>query len=445
MVSSRSALVIGAGLAGLSAGYRLRQAGFDVKVLEKLQRVGGRVHTVRAGPYVIDSGPDAMTDGYATYKQLATDVGLGDQLVMSSPVVGLVRQGKVLDIDTSRIVSSLLTKGLSLKGKAQFAAGLWRIRKMFAGIDSSRLTDCAALDDEHENAEVFARRNFGREASDYIIDPLMRLVTGSGAAQASRLSILGGLVNWLVPLINIKGGLDSLPLTLAKSLDVSLGSEVEHVEEKGQRVEVAYRAEGRSQQVTSDVCVVASTFDVVERIYPSMAAHSSAFMRQLRMIKLMSISCAYSAPTRSKAYAIMMPTCESPDTLLLFLQHNKAPDRAPEGHSIVTIYTDTLATPHFLGQTDAAVTQWARSQVESLFPELAGHFALCSVSRWPVAGYLATPGFWQRTQALMQALPQDGRIQLAGDLFGAGSMESAVNWGNEAARRLIEYHGAKTT
>jgi monoamine oxidase len=44
----RKVLVLGAGLAGLSAGYELTRAGHDVKVLEAQERPGGRVLTLRA-------------------------------------------------------------------------------------------------------------------------------------------------------------------------------------------------------------------------------------------------------------------------------------------------------------------------------------------------------------------------------------------------------------
>lgn len=46
--SSSDVIVVGAGLAGLTAAYELKRAGFDVKVLEARDRVGGRVHTIRA-------------------------------------------------------------------------------------------------------------------------------------------------------------------------------------------------------------------------------------------------------------------------------------------------------------------------------------------------------------------------------------------------------------
>jgi monoamine oxidase len=40
-------IVIGAGIAGLVAGYELKQQGHDVVILEAQDRVGGRVYTLR--------------------------------------------------------------------------------------------------------------------------------------------------------------------------------------------------------------------------------------------------------------------------------------------------------------------------------------------------------------------------------------------------------------
>src|SRR3990172_7337457 len=45
--SKKKVVVIGAGLAGLAAGYELTEAGHDVVILEARERPGGRVHPLR--------------------------------------------------------------------------------------------------------------------------------------------------------------------------------------------------------------------------------------------------------------------------------------------------------------------------------------------------------------------------------------------------------------
>ena len=51
-----SVIVLGAGLAGLVAAYELRQAGYDVKVLEYNHRAGGRSWTLRGGDEYTELG-----------------------------------------------------------------------------------------------------------------------------------------------------------------------------------------------------------------------------------------------------------------------------------------------------------------------------------------------------------------------------------------------------
>lgn len=42
---NKKVIVIGAGMAGLAAAYELSKAGYDVKILERQDRVGGRIKT----------------------------------------------------------------------------------------------------------------------------------------------------------------------------------------------------------------------------------------------------------------------------------------------------------------------------------------------------------------------------------------------------------------
>ncbi|TDT47555.1 monoamine oxidase [Maribacter spongiicola] len=51
-----SVVIIGAGLTGLLTAYRLQDLGFDVKVLEARERIGGRINTIESGKAKVEMG-----------------------------------------------------------------------------------------------------------------------------------------------------------------------------------------------------------------------------------------------------------------------------------------------------------------------------------------------------------------------------------------------------
>ncbi len=61
MEFSSSVLVVGAGVGGLTAAIELSNHGFDVVVLEKAPRVGGKMRQVHVGNFVLDAGPTVLT------------------------------------------------------------------------------------------------------------------------------------------------------------------------------------------------------------------------------------------------------------------------------------------------------------------------------------------------------------------------------------------------
>lgn len=430
-------VVVGAGLSGLTAAYRLQQGGAEVIVLESASRPGGRVQTESHGDYIIDTGPDALTAGYTSYLKLVEDLGLAERLVDTSTVIGLVRRGCVIDIDPAKPLRLPFTPALSLPGKLRLAAGLVRLRTTISDVDSYDMGRSSALDDPEVSAQDFALRHFGREVAEYLIDPMMRLTTGSGAHEASSVNVLGALGAWSGGLHSLRGGLATVTKELASRLDVRYGATVNRIDETASGVAVSYTDGSGTHDVSARSCVIGAMYHRAVEMWPTLLTASPAFGDKLRNVKLISVSLGYWVPTKSRAYTILVPTVENREALLIFLQHNKSPDRAPHGHSLVTIYTDTTITDRFLDYTDAQLETWAAGVVEGLCPELAGKRDLSVVTRWPYAGYLADPGFWRRNSALRDSLPTDGRVQVAGDLFGAGSMESAARWGENAARHIL--------
>ncbi|MEA2312108.1 MAG: monoamine oxidase, partial [Solirubrobacteraceae bacterium] len=72
-------VVVGAGLAGLTCAYRLKQAGISASVYEASQRTGGRCWSIRGafGPgLVAEHGGELIDTGHTAIRQLAQELRL---------------------------------------------------------------------------------------------------------------------------------------------------------------------------------------------------------------------------------------------------------------------------------------------------------------------------------------------------------------------------------
>ena len=58
---NKSAIVIGSGFGGISSALRLRAMGYNVKLFEKLDQLGGRARVFKSDGYTFDAGPTVIT------------------------------------------------------------------------------------------------------------------------------------------------------------------------------------------------------------------------------------------------------------------------------------------------------------------------------------------------------------------------------------------------
>jgi protoporphyrinogen/coproporphyrinogen III oxidase len=74
-------IVVGAGISGLTAAWRLQQAGFEVTVLESEAHVGGKLSSFQRDGFRIGRGAGVYAGSYSTFLGLAHELGLDGSIV----------------------------------------------------------------------------------------------------------------------------------------------------------------------------------------------------------------------------------------------------------------------------------------------------------------------------------------------------------------------------
>ena len=59
-MGDKKAIIVGAGITGLSAGWKLSSEGYQVTIIEKENHVGGLAYTFRHGDCRLDFGPHKL-------------------------------------------------------------------------------------------------------------------------------------------------------------------------------------------------------------------------------------------------------------------------------------------------------------------------------------------------------------------------------------------------
>ncbi|KAJ4961711.1 hypothetical protein NE237_021621 [Protea cynaroides] len=179
----KSVAVVGAGVSGLAAAFRLKSHGLDVKVFEAQERAGGKLRSVSQNGLIWDEGANTMTESEMEVKRLLDDLGLRvkQQFPISQNKRYIVRNGRP-ELIPADPISLIKTNFLSPQSKLQI------ILEPFLWTASSKKSKFLKISDEdlHESVGEFFQRHFGKEVVDYLIDPF---VAGSSAGDPESMSI----------------------------------------------------------------------------------------------------------------------------------------------------------------------------------------------------------------------------------------------------------------
>jgi len=476
--------VIGAGVSGLSAAYRLHQLvpNAQISLLEASGRLGGVIRTERRDGALIEKAADNFIKMPPHAVNLCRELGLEDQLVPTrrkEQGALVVRRQRLLPIPDGFAVMApakvwpfLTSPILNPWGKLR-AAG-----EIFIP---------AASADEDESLQDFVVRRFGQQMFDRLVQPLVgsiytadptrlsvaatlsrfkemeqqhgSLIRGTWkqkaqmqksqvqkapAKQTSSNQPAGGARYGLFA--TLKQGMGQLIDALSEQLTtitVRLNSPLDELlpsESGGWRLRV-----GGSQpaELAADAVILAAPAPATANFLDSFSPETA---RQLRSVHYASCGLVHLLFRREQiahplnAFGLVVPLKENRNILSCSFSSEKYPGRAPRGTVLVRAYLGGACQAELLDRSDDELGKLARTELASLLGARGEPLAEFVTRQERVMPQYHV-GHLQRVKRIESELQPYPTLAFAGSSLDGVGVPACVHSGRQAAEQIVNVLG----
>ena len=431
---SKHVLVIGAGIAGLTAAYLLQQAGHSVQVLESDAKVGGRMITIHWQDLAIDPGAEFVTGADKLLLDIVRQLGIEDKLVNYSEQqtgfnVSVMRRGVVHTVNFMSVASYLGWSGVSL------GARLSMLKLLPHMLRSGRVnvyTPEEGPGDDTITMEKFFYDKINGEMFEYWCQPTMDVFCGYTADDLSArmlLMLFGSYLNQ--KLYTFKGGIGFFPDTLASKLTLTLKATARRIDQRpdGSGATVYYTVEGRPEKVDCEAVILAVPGDSVLGLFESPPSAWQAFFPQVRFTRVGIVYHLLEGddPVLDEG-GIMFPRQEPWKLSALGWK------RRPDGR--VLAMSDLKAHLYDPSISDEELKKTITEEAVRAVPQFSGKIKDQMVFRWTRKVPAYPPGFLTALKAFKQD-PQEGPIYFCGDYLVGPNTGAALASGWLCAEKIL--------
>jgi oxygen-dependent protoporphyrinogen oxidase len=451
--------VIGAGLTGLTAAYRLKQRGVRVVIYEAADRVGGAVKSERRGGYLAELGPNSLSPPTPAVDGLFDELGLESRKVNASPLARhryIVRRGRLVRLPTTP--AELLTSRL-LSNSAKLA------------IFGEPLVE-AGDSPVDESVAAFVRRRFNQEVLDYIANPFVAGTFGGDPEQLSirhampQLQVLerahGSVMKAYMKTlksrreagrdeggaggpVSFQDGLQEIPDAFGRELmaDVRLRAPVTQLRggTRGWTVGAAFQAAESYDAVV--YAAPAYALDDIDLDFPGGERLSTLSSIVHPPIAVLALGFRREQVTHPlDGFGFLVPEVERRRVLGVIFSSSLFPDRAPEGHVLLTVFVGGTRDPDFVQTDTHTLTARVLDDLRGLLGTL-DEPTFRAVQVWPKAIPQYVLGYGRFKDIAEQMERTNPGLVLAGTYRDGVALGDAIASGERAAVRTAGLLGVE--
>jgi protoporphyrinogen/coproporphyrinogen III oxidase len=427
---TRDVVIVGGGIAGLSAAWRLRHR--DVLLLEAGDRLGGRMRSDACGEYWLNYGahlfpaPGSLIDG------MARECGL-ETVPVTGGMMGLAVGATLLN--RGRVETYPFRLPLSLRDRIAFVKAGLKIQRAVA--DYHRLERRYDFEDDRTFEEFLgplppAVRAIYSCAAHRATAELEELSAGCGIGLFAL--VWGGKGSLIAR--NLLGGTGQLPAAIGRELGdrARTRARVDAVRPDGAELVVRHGDEEiRARQV-----IMAAQAPHAAPLVAPVAARAADALAQLTYGAFLSVAVETSetgAMPYDDVYAMATPG-RAFDMFTNQAHALRAGGPRRPGGSLM-LFAGGRGAAALMRESDEVIVERFLDDLHALYPQTRAAIARATVQRWELGNVYARPGRGRLQPALESALGPYENLHLAGDYFAElGNMEAAAQTGLAAAERV---------
>ena len=440
-IVSKRVVVVGAGIAGLTAGYDLKKAGYEVTVLEAKDIPGGRMAEKMEGSFMKYTGATGLFRFYEDMWDVIAELGLGERL-MPYPKMGsgiADNTAETYDLDFNQTFGMLKHPALSLRSRLRLASLLPDFVRARRAIDPCLIHTAVDFDDE--SMSEYLRRKVGADFLENVVAVVYRNLWAWNVEQASKayfLMIYPHVRNR--PSYTFTTGFGTLTRALAERLDVRFNARVRSIE-LGDDCEgrtVIYDGPQGPQRLAADIVVCALPGNAVAGVVADQTPWEKSFFADVPYAQYAMV--AYVLKNRpAKEFDIRTFHTRRHQTPISFIKTFPGSER-PGDPSRLWLVLAPDRQRHYLDKDGSNLDRVARHWAKQIYPSLEQD--LKEVHEMHADYIIASfpPGQARRVRSLLsvqEAGPKN--IYYVGDYLGNATTGGALAIGRRTARKIVEH------
>jgi protoporphyrinogen/coproporphyrinogen III oxidase len=425
-------IVVGGGISGLGAALKLHDAGKKVLVLEKENRVGGRVSTDRFDGFAIDTGATLLGGRFKHLKYLIKRLHL-EEYAEEIDFSFELHDGKTKKkIRRTRFDDLLFNPALPLRAKwALIKFGIqafWYGRKL----DHGNALMIENLD--NMSTEEYFKKLGGKEVLDHFLIPGLNGPLCGNLRKDSRVILMQTF--WNIILTSpwaVRGGMSRITEAMKKELNVRTNAIVTNIDFEKDHVTVTVNDE----RYTANRVIIALPGHQVPKICNQLPEETKELLRTTTYGTMINAHVMLNQVPETTCAAVGLD--ERVDCgYEMVVEHNRARELCREGKGLVSIYMWDENKRVITDKNDEEIKHRAEEIIRDRFPECANGIIATHIVRWkPAIGHIPPGRLTKMCKLRRQMKDWDLPIQLCGDYLDGIASESALATGVQAAENIL--------